>query len=67
MDVIFARFILFIVVSGTIGAFLFFIFHLKEFFYLSQYKAVIFIVWLMLALGASFYMVISKLIPMCDL
>lgn len=67
MDVIFARFMLFIVVSGTIGAFLFFIFHLKEFFQQSQYKAVIFIVWLMLALAGSFYMVMSKLIPLCDL
>ncbi len=66
MGVNFVRFILFIVVSGTIGAFFLFIFHLREFFHQGQYKSVILVVWLMLALGGSFYLVLSKLIPMCE-
>lgn len=67
MNILFARFMLFIVVSGTIGAFIFFILHLKEFFQQSQYRAVILVFWLMLALGGSFFIVLSKLIPLCEL
>ena len=65
MDINFTRFLLFIVVSLTILAFIHFAVNLRLFWKERQYKGVLLILFLVVFLGSVFSFILYRLLPMC--
>lgn len=65
MEINFARFLLFIVVSTTILAFIYFAVNLRLFWKERQYKGVLLIFFLVVFLGSAFFFILYRLLPMC--